>query len=115
MSLSMITTSMLLLASNTAINIEKPLDLTNGQERYEETCIACHGEKGKPTMPGIPDFTSKKSPLKKTDAILFQNITEGLERPDADLAMPPLGGNPELTEKDVKDIIGYMRKTFLKK
>lgn len=90
----------------------EPRDLENGRLKYEETCVACHGEKGKPTMPGIPDFTSRKGPLKKPNGKLVTSITEGIDRPEADLAMPPLGGNPDLTEKDVRDILSYMRKTF---
>jgi len=93
----------------------EPRDLDNGRLKYEETCVACHGEKGKPTMPGIPDFTSRKGPLKKPNGKLVISITEGIDRPDADLAMPPLGGNPDLSEKDIRDILSYMRKTFKRK
>ena len=83
-----------------------------GQEKYEETCIACHGENGKPTIPGLPDFTSRTGPLKKGNSALFKSVMEGVDRPGADMAMPPLGGNPDLTEDDVRDILSYMRKTF---
>jgi len=89
-------------------------DLANGQERYEETCIACHGDNGKGTMPGIPNFASAKGPFAKTDAELTTSIIEGLESPGADLAMPAMGGNPDLTEDDVRDLIAYMRKAFTK-
>ena len=102
------------LASNTAF-ADVPENVANGQRQYEETCVACHGEKGKGTMPGIPNFTSRKSPLKKADAVLIKNIIEGIERPNADLAMPPMGGNPDLTEQDVRDILAYMQKAFKRK
>ena len=102
------------IASNTAF-ADVPENVANGQRQYEETCVACHGENGKGTMPGIPNFTSRKSPLKKADAVLIKNIVDGVERPNADLVMPPMGGNPDLTEQDVLDILAYMQKTFKRK
>jgi len=93
----------------------EPHDLANGRLKYEETCVACHGENGKPTIPGIPDFTSRKGPLQKTDDQLFKSIMDGVDRPEADMAMPALGGNPDLVEKDIKDILSYMREKFGKK
>jgi cytochrome c5 len=89
-----------------------PRDLANGREKYEETCVACHGENGKPTIPGLPDFTSRSGPLKKGNSVLLKSIVEGVDRPGADIAMPPLGGNPDLTEDDVRDILSYIRKNF---
>ena len=89
-----------------------PRDLANGREKYEETCVACHGENGKPTIPGLPDFTSRSGPLKKGNRVLLKSIVEGVDRPGADIAMPPLGGNPDLTEDDVRDILSYIRKNF---
>jgi len=89
-----------------------PRDLANGQERYEETCIACHGDNGKGTMPGMPDFTSSKGPLRKGNSQLLESIQNGVNRPGADIAMPPMGGNPDLTEDDLRDILSYMRKAF---
>ena len=89
-----------------------PRDIANGKEKYEETCIACHGENGKPAIPGLPDFTSRKGPLTKGNSLLLKSIIEGVDRPDADMPMPPMGGNPDLTEDDVRDILSYMRKTF---
>jgi len=86
----------------------------HGKELYEGTCIACHGEDGKGAVPGTPDFTSKKGPLTKKDDVLLHEVENGIERPGAALAMPAMGGNPDLSEQDVKDIIAYIRKTFRK-
>jgi mono/diheme cytochrome c family protein len=106
----------LLLAGGVAaplVSADETVDLENGKEIYDGTCVACHGEDGKGTMAGIPNFTSKKGPLAtKNDEALIESITDGLERPNADLAMPPLGGNDELTDEDVVDILAYLRKTF---
>ncbi len=90
------------------------LDLQNGAEVYGETCVACHGENGKGEIPGVPDFTSKDGPLSKSDEILIRNVTNGFISPGAVMEMPALGGNPDLTQQDVKDVIAYLRKTFQK-
>lgn len=90
------------------------LGLVVGKEKYQETCIACHGEKGKGELPGIPDFTKKNSVLAQSTEKLFSSIVNGLERPGADIAMPPMGANPDLSEKEVMDIIAYMKNAFLR-
>lgn len=87
-------------------------DFQNGKNRYEETCVACHGENGRGTIAGIPDFTSSKGPLQKSEDILLANIRDGLDRPEADMAMPPMGANPDLSEDDLRDILHYMLKAF---
>jgi len=107
--------SALALSLGSAVHANQPRDIDNGREKYEETCIACHGAKGKPTIPGIPDLSSRKGPLNKPNGKLLKGIIDGIDRPGADLAMPPMGGNPDLTEADVRDILSYMRKTFKRK
>ena len=87
-------------------------DAEKGQSVYGSTCVACHGAKGKGTIPGVPDFTKKKGVLTKTDHELFDNIKNGFQSPGSFMAMPPLGGNPDLTDQDVKDVIAYIRQKF---
>lgn len=89
-------------------------DVKLGAEVYGGTCVACHGENGKGEIPGVPDFTSAKGPLIKTDAVLLDNIINGFESPGSDLAMPELGGNEDLTEQDIKNVIAYLRSKFEK-
>ena len=88
---------------------------TNGAAVYETTCIACHGANGKGEIPGVPDFTKKNGPLAKSDEELFTNIKDGFESPGSFMAMPALGGNPDLTDQDIRDVIEYLRKEFEKK
>lgn len=87
-------------------------DVNKGAEVYGGTCIACHGENGKGEIPGVPDFTSAKGPLSKTDAVLLDHIIDGFESPGSDMAMPELGGNEDLTEQDIKNVISYLRAAF---
>jgi cytochrome c5 len=87
-------------------------DVNRGAEVYEETCIACHGENGKGEIPGVPDFTSSKSPLAKEDIVLLDHIINGFQGPTSDLEMPALGSNEDLTEQNIKDVIVYMRAKF---
>ncbi len=89
-------------------------DISRGKEIFEDTCFACHGEDGKGTMDGIPDFTAKNSPLRQKEAILIDHITNGFESGTAPFAMPELGGDEDLTEQDVKDVLMFMKDEFLK-
>lgn len=83
-----------------------------GQAVYTQTCLACHGADGKGALPGVPDLTRADGPLAKPDAELLQSITAGVQRPGAPLAMPPKGGNPNLTETDIRQVLDYMRLAF---
>ncbi len=83
-----------------------------GEEVYKGTCIACHGDNGQGTIPGVPVFTGGDAPLGKADKMLIKNVTNGYESPNAELAMPPKGGNPDLSAMDVHHVIAYLRKAF---
>ncbi|VAV94129.1 hypothetical protein MNBD_ALPHA02-721 [hydrothermal vent metagenome] len=88
-------------------------DAKKGAEVYEGTCIACHGGSGKGEIEGVPDFTSTKGPLAmKADEVLLDHITNGFESANSMLAMPELGGNEDLTEQDVENVLAYLRATF---
>lgn len=87
-------------------------DMVRGQEIYEQTCVACHGADGRGTLPGVPDFTSKSGPMTKDDSLLLLNITDGFQTPGSMMAMPPKGGNSDLTEEDIKIVIQYIREKY---
>lgn len=84
----------------------------SGKEIYDQTCIACHGPGGTGAMPGVPDFTAADSPLRKPDDVLLKHITQGFQSPGSSMAMPAMGGNPELNEADVRAVLGYLRTSF---
>ncbi|MFV2059986.1 MAG: cytochrome c5 family protein [Gammaproteobacteria bacterium] len=104
--------------SNTPIILHTTTDSSNktsklsGKEVYEQTCIACHGADGTGPLPGVPNFTNKSGRLAKSDKVLIEHITNGFQSSGSAMAMPPKGGNPNLSEKNIKDILKYIRKQF---
>lgn len=87
-------------------------DSAAGESVYSQTCVACHGSNGKGAIPGVADFTDVSGSLSKADADLIKNITEGFQSPGSFMAMPAKGGNPGLTEDDIKAVLAYLRTTF---
>lgn len=83
-----------------------------GQEIYEGNCIACHGADGKGRVPGAPDFTTRNGVFSKPDGLLIRHITEGFQSPGSPMAMPAKGGNPSLTETDIRNVLVYLRRMF---
>ncbi len=84
----------------------------SGKEIYQQTCIACHGADGTGPLPGVPNFTKKDGRLSKTDKVLLEHITNGFQSTGSAMAMPPKGGNPNLSNKNIKDTLKYIRKQF---
>ena len=85
---------------------------TSGKQTYEQTCISCHASDGSGEFPGVPDLTDGAGPLSKSDQVLITNITTGYQSPDSVMAMPPKGGNPNLSETDVTAVLQYIRDSF---
>lgn len=82
------------------------------KETYEKTCIACHAGSGKGAFPGTPDFTDSTGALSKSDDVLINHITNGFQSEGSPMAMPPKGGNPNLSDAEVKAVLAYIRETF---
>ena len=83
-----------------------------GKETYDKTCIACHGGDGKGAFPGTPDFGASDGALSKSDEVLVDHIINGFQSPGSPMAMPPKGGNPNLSTSDVAEVLKYIRETF---
>lgn len=80
----------------------------DGRALYEATCIACHGARGQGAVPGVPDLTNGVR-LAKPDAELEANILNGFQSKGSPMAMPPKGGNPNLTASDIHALVIYLR------
>lgn len=87
-------------------------DAAKGDKIYHETCVACHGENGKGVVPGAPDFAEKGGALSKPHQVMAQHIKKGFHEPGKPLGMPPKGGNPSLTDGDMKDVHAYLHHAF---
>jgi len=102
------TRSFLLIASLFLLGTSQSAGAADGKALYETTCIACHGPKAQGAIPGVPDL-AKGDHLAKPDAELVANILNGFQSKGSPMAMPPKGGNPNLTAADAQAIVTYMR------
>lgn len=90
-------------------------DAAKGKDVYDGTCVFCHGENGKGEIPGTPNFTKAGGVLSQDDAILISHITDGFESPGAAMPMPAKGGNTDLSDEDIENVLAYLHKAFGKK
>ncbi len=89
-------------------------DAAKGASVYEGTCVFCHGENGKGEIPGTPDFTKSAGVLSQDDAVLIAHIADGFESPNSSMPMPARGGNEDLSEDDIENVLAYLRMKFSK-
>ena len=87
-------------------------DAGRGEGVYNGTCVACHGGDGSGSLPGVPDLAGKTGPLSQDDAVVLKRMAEGFPSSGSSMAMPPRGGDPALTDADLKAVLKYMRKAF---
>jgi disulfide bond formation protein DsbB len=84
-----------------------------GEALFQRTCAPCHGRDAR-GLPGLgKDLVAGAFARRLSDAELIAFIERG--RPHDDPAnttgvpMPPKGGNPALTRRDLADIVAYLR------
>lgn len=61
-------------------------------------------------MPGVPDLGAPGGAWDQDDAKLLAKIMKGV--PSEAMAMPPKGGDEELTEAGARQVLNYMRRAF---
>lgn len=79
-------------------------DVSKGQTIYRQHCTMCHGNTGKGSMAGAPDFKRGQG-LRQSDHSLLERIKAGKN------ACPAYQGI--LTDQKIFDVIAYMRTFYL--
>jgi cytochrome c553 len=87
----------------------------NAKVNWQMHCAMCHGKKGRANTPagrmlGAPDLSEAKTQASFTDEQAFKAIKEGIEK-DGRRKMKSYAG--ELTDKDIRELVNYLR-TFKK-
>jgi mono/diheme cytochrome c family protein len=88
-------------------------DPSAGQLAYRSTCSVCHGTGGTGVSGLGADLTASTHVRDRTDAELVQFLARGLPAGDPQnktgIPMPANGGNPNFTERDLTNIVAYLR------
>ena len=88
-------------------------DAIKGKTLFTGSCSSCHG----PDAKGLPnlgkDLTASAFVKGQDDTQLMAFIKKGRAASDAanttGIDMPPKGGNPAITDKNLSDIIAFIR------
>jgi len=88
-------------------------DAANGEALYGGTCMVCHGQAGEGVEGlGKPwvgsDFINSRTDQEMLDFLIEGRPSDHPENTTG-VAMMPRGGNPNLTDGDLLDLIAYMR------
>ncbi len=86
----------------------------DGAAVYKQTCAACHGEKGE-GKPGLaPALKGNKFLMKSNEAVLTNLIKKGRMGPQKKYKdiPPPMPPQAQLSDAQIKAVIGYSKKTF---
>jgi cytochrome c5 len=85
-----------------------------GKQVFKQTCVACHGEDAKGIEGLGKDWTKSEYIANSSDdeIVAFLKVGRTIEDPvnTTGIAMPPRGGNPNLTDEDLRNVVLYMRK-----
>ena len=88
----------------TVAAVEEPGDM--GQRVYNGLCISCHN--GLPNIPKVGDKAAWESRIAQGMALLYEHSIKGFISEGGLIAMPPKGGNMNLTDEEVKAAVDYM-------
>lgn len=104
-SLSVLGSAALMADPSDYVEFDDPA-LKQGREIWIGSCEGCHGYgiAGAP-IPMEPDEWQER--LKKETSVLYDHAINGFFGPD-DTMMPERGGNPELSDEQVKAAVDYM-------
>lgn len=92
----------------------QPASITRGKMRYMETCATCHGPNGAGMPKQGMDLRDSKMVAQQNPVDIAVFLKKGRTPDAADsimkLAMPPKGGNPNLSDQHLVDIVEFLRK-----
>ena len=77
-----------------------------GKKTYESICVACHGS-GLPNIPQLGDAANWAPRIEQGNDILYERAINGYTGKSG-MPMPAKGGNPALSDDDVKAAVDYM-------
>ena len=79
----------------------------NGVSVYEQNCMVCHGE-GVAGAPRLGEINAWKERLPKGMDAMVKTVIEGVQGYSG--VMPPRGGNPDLSDDQIREAVKYMVK-----
>lgn len=81
--------------------------LAAGRSVWMGTCRSCHllGIAGAPAVTDSPEWERR---LGKGKEALYQSALVGIHGEDGTYRMPPQGGNPRLSQQEVRHAVDYM-------
>ena len=77
-----------------------------GKSTYDSICVACHGS-GLPGIPQLGDGAAWAPRIEQGNDTLYKNAISGFTG-SSGVPMPAKGGNPSLSDNDVKAAVDYM-------
>jgi cytochrome c len=95
----------LYLISLLSIFLSSTAAATNGTSVYEQNCKVCHGE-GIAGAPRSGEIDVWKERLPKGIDAMVTIVIEGVQGYSG--AMPPRGGNPNLSDDQIREAVQYM-------
>ncbi len=81
-------------------------DAAAGGTTYNSTCVACHGS-GLPGVPQLGDGAEWAPRIEQGNDTLYKHAISGYTG-SSGMPMPAKGGNPDLSDDDVKAAVDYM-------
>lgn len=85
-----------------------------GEQLYAQNCMVCHAYDGSGAMAGVIDLEENRAWSTIDGQLLFKRLKQGIQKTGGGMSMPAKGGNPKLTDNELKKTIDYMRQSFLK-
>lgn len=77
-----------------------------GKTTYQGICVACHGS-GIPNIPQLGDVADWTARIEQGNEILYDRAINGYTGASG-MPMPAKGGNPALTDEEVKAAVDYI-------